>query len=69
MFESDQLKLDIIKEIHDQSISEHSDVRRSVNIFINDIIDHKQNNQLSDTFEIVISAKDSKRSETNIQIY
>jgi hypothetical protein len=24
---------------------------------------------LSDTFEIVISAKDSKRSETNIQIY
>jgi hypothetical protein len=40
----------------------------SVNIFINNIIDHKQNNQLSDTFENVISAKDSKRSEINIQI-
>jgi hypothetical protein len=32
----------------------------SANIFINDIIDHKQNNQLSDIFEIVISVKDSK---------
>jgi hypothetical protein len=40
----------------------------SANIFINDIIDHKQNNQLSDIFEIVISVKNSKRSEINIQI-
>ncbi len=29
MFESNQLKLDIIKEIHDQSASEHSNVRRT----------------------------------------
>jgi hypothetical protein len=28
VFESNQLKLDIIREIHDQSVSEHSDVRR-----------------------------------------
>jgi hypothetical protein len=28
VFDSDQLKLDIIKEIHDQSISKHSNVRR-----------------------------------------
>jgi hypothetical protein len=28
VFESNQLKLDIIKEIHDQSISEHSNIRR-----------------------------------------
>jgi hypothetical protein len=28
VFESDQLKLDIIRETHDQSVSEHSNVRR-----------------------------------------
>jgi hypothetical protein len=27
--ESDQLKFDIIRKIHDQSASEHSDVRRT----------------------------------------
>jgi hypothetical protein len=27
VLESDQLKLNIIKKIHDQSVSEHSDVR------------------------------------------
>jgi hypothetical protein len=29
VFESDQLKLNIIREIHDQSASEHSDIRRT----------------------------------------
>ncbi len=29
IFEFDQLKLDIIKEIHDQSVLKHSDVRRT----------------------------------------
>jgi hypothetical protein len=29
IFESDQLKLDIIRKIHDQSVSEHSNVRRT----------------------------------------
>jgi predicted metal-dependent hydrolase len=29
IFESDQLKLNIIQEIHDQSVAEHSDVRRT----------------------------------------
>jgi hypothetical protein len=29
IFESDQLKLNIIREIHDQSVSEHSSVRRT----------------------------------------
>jgi hypothetical protein len=38
-----------------------------VNIFINNITDHKQSNQWKDTFEIVISAKDSRQLETNIQ--
>jgi hypothetical protein len=33
VLESDQLKLDIIREIHDQSVSEHSDVRRICKYF------------------------------------
>jgi hypothetical protein len=33
VFESDQLKLNIIKEIHDQSVSKHSNVRRTCKNF------------------------------------
>jgi hypothetical protein len=45
ILESDQLKLNIIREIHDQSVSEHSDVRRTCKYLQNDITDRKRNNQ------------------------
>jgi hypothetical protein len=62
----DQLKLNIIREIHDKSASEHSNMRRTHKHLKNDIIDDRRKNQLKDTFETVIFVKDSKQLETDI---
>jgi hypothetical protein len=65
--EIDQLKLNIIREIHDQLASEHSDVRRTCKYFHKWYYWSQVKQSGNDTFETVISVKNSKRLETDIQ--